>query len=327
MPRGGIPGAPTIRPRPYRIDAYVREANRFARALRRLSPRPLIAGPALGCRRDCAVELPPTLARGGPGFALATVHRYPLSACPDARSPATVASLLAQRSLRRTLLNMALLAKEARAARLPLRVSETNSVACGGRAGVSDVFASALWGADWLFGLRAAGVSGADVHAGSPLYAPFRTRLFRGEYAGVIKPLYYGMLLFAEATAHRSRPVALRVALPSAPRRVNLKTWAFYDAKDRVVRVAVINKDLRARGTVRVRVLGASGDGTVKRLLAPGPAAVGRISWGGQHFAALTRDGKLVGRRRVQRISPEGDADFSFAVPRASAALLTVPVD
>jgi Glycosyl hydrolase family 79 C-terminal beta domain len=325
-PAGLTPGAPTIRPKPYGVSAYVRDANRFTRALRRLSPPPLIAGPALACRRDCTLELPEILASGGPGFALATVHRYPLTACPDGATPATIPSLLSPRASRQSLRVIRLLAQEATRARVPLRVTETNSVACGGRAGVSNVFASALWGADWLFGLQAAGATGADVHSGSPLYAPFVTRPLGGQYVASIKPLYYGMLLFAEATAHRSAPLRAGVTAGEGGRRANVKAWAFYDAQQHVVRVAVINKALAARGTVRVRVPGATGAGAVKRLLAPGPAAPAGITWGGQHFAFPTRDGRLIGPRRIERVARSGSGDFTFRLPAASAALLTVPV-
>jgi hypothetical protein len=173
-----VPGAPgeTLRPAPYGPTAYLREATRFTRALGRLSPPPLLAGPALACRRDCVQELPRILARGGPKFALATVHRYPLLACPGVGQRPTVAALLAQRGMRRAVGLMRSLVDVARQAGVPLRVTETNSVACGGLAGVSNVFASALWSADWLFGLQATGVSGADHHGSSPLYAPFRPR-------------------------------------------------------------------------------------------------------------------------------------------------------
>jgi hypothetical protein len=323
----GVPGAPgeTLRPAPYGPAAYLREATRFTRALGRLSPAPLLAGPALACRRDCTVELPQILARGGPKFALATVHRYELLACPGVPQRPTVAALLAQRSIGRPLEIMHRLVEEARQAGLPLRVTETNSVGCGGLAGVSNVFASALWGADWLFGMQAAGVSGADLHGSSPLYAPFRTGLRGGEYVGAVMPLYYGMLLFAEATAHRSRPLAMQVAAVGDGRRANVKAWAFHDAETGVVRVAVINKDLRLHGTVRVRIPGASGAATVKRLLAPGPAAAGGITWGGQHFPFRTRDAKLVGPRRIGR-ARRSEQDFTVDMPRASAALLTVPV-
>ncbi len=61
---------------------------------------------------------------------------------------------------------------------LPFRVDELNSVACGGKRGVSDTFASALWAVDSLFEMARVGVSGVNFHMfPGASYALFRFRL------------------------------------------------------------------------------------------------------------------------------------------------------
>ncbi|RDS83503.1 hypothetical protein DWU98_03935 [Dyella monticola] len=50
---------------------------------------------------------------------------------------------------------------------LPVRLTEANSYYFGGRDGVSNVFAAALWGADFMLGLASLGVSGIHFHGGT----------------------------------------------------------------------------------------------------------------------------------------------------------------
>jgi hypothetical protein len=79
-------------------------------------------------------------------------------------------------------------------AKVPYVISETNSAACGGIPGVSNVFASALWSADWL-------AIAAERHAksvalngsldGCSAYTPL-CRVASHEY--IAAPVYYGML-------------------------------------------------------------------------------------------------------------------------------------
>ena len=79
---------------------------------------------------------------------------------------------------------------------LPFRLAETNSCYQGGKQGVSDTFASALWGADLMYQLAAAGGVGINFHGGGyGWYTPIAGTVADGFTA---RPLFYGMLLFAE---------------------------------------------------------------------------------------------------------------------------------
>jgi hypothetical protein len=80
---------------------------------------------------------------------------------------------------------------------LPFRLAETNSCYQGGKQGVSDTFASALWGADLMCQLATAGGVGINFHGGGyGWYTPIAGTIPGGFTA---RPLFYGMLLFAQA--------------------------------------------------------------------------------------------------------------------------------
>jgi Glycosyl hydrolase family 79, N-terminal domain len=82
---------------------------------------------------------------------------------------------------------------------LPFRLTETNSCYQAGKQGVSNTFASALWGAELMYQLATAGGIGINFHGGGfGWYTPIAGTLDKGFEA---RPIYYGMLLFAQAGA------------------------------------------------------------------------------------------------------------------------------
>jgi hypothetical protein len=81
---------------------------------------------------------------------------------------------------------------------VPYRISECNSFANGGAAGVSDSYASSLWVIDFLFATALGGSTGVNLHGGgsSAGYEPI------ADHSGAVlevRPEYYGLLLFAMA--------------------------------------------------------------------------------------------------------------------------------
>jgi hypothetical protein len=81
---------------------------------------------------------------------------------------------------------------------VPYRISECNSFANGGAAGVSDSYASSLWVIDFLFAAALGGSTGVNMHGGgsSAGYEPI------ADHSGAVlevRPEYYGLLLFAMA--------------------------------------------------------------------------------------------------------------------------------
>ena len=103
-----------------------------------------------------------------------------------------------------------------------LRVDEFNSVSCGGEAGVSDTFASALWALNALFEMVRVGVDGVNVHT-RPLSLSQLFNLSRtgSVWRAAIRPEYYGLLAFAMAAPAGSR--LLRVVQPHSTFETNIQ--------------------------------------------------------------------------------------------------------
>lgn len=138
---------------------------------------------------------------------------------------------------------------------LPFRLTETNSCYQGGKAGVSDTFASALWGADLMYQLATAGGVGINFHGGGyGWYTPIAGTVEDG-FVG--RPLYYGMLLFAEAGAGH---------LVSA-------TLEHGEAAPLVTAYGVINDEAEPRDTVKAVVFNKHDDRVVQVEIASGTDA------------------------------------------------------
>jgi len=80
---------------------------------------------------------------------------------------------------------------------LPFRLAETNSCYQGGKPDVSDTFASALWSANLMFQLASEGGMGINYHGGG--YGWYTPIAGTREDGFLARPIYYGMLLFAQA--------------------------------------------------------------------------------------------------------------------------------
>lgn len=319
-----------IRSQPWGPKRYLRQALRYDRAIRRAAPGAPVAGPSIiGGYRQWLAAFPRIVRAQRNLLSLVTIHQYPLLACggrPGA-PPRRVGpwALLGPQAVDARGGLLSGLTRIARRAGLGLRITEANSIACGGSPGASDAFAAALWGADWAFMTAAVGAQGVDFHMSSPRYAPVLAGYTGAGAAAVVQPLYYGMLFFAQATAHRARLLSSSYLRLRKRPGLNLRAWATYDRVDRVVRVAIIDKDRRGRGRVVVRVPQARGSGRLMRLSAPTVGSK-RVTLGGQRFAAPTYDGRLLGRRRKPRVPRRRGNRFVVRMAGPGAALLTVPV-
>ena len=292
----------------------------------KVTPRPPIAGPSIiGGYANWLAAFSRIIANQRKRLALVTVHRYPLFACgkkPGTKRHVSPRELMQPAATDANYGPIRNLVLQAARYRKRVRLTESNSVACGGAHGVSDAYASAIWGVDWLFLMAAAGVEGVDFHTSSQLYQPFSpVTLNDGRRAVVARPLYYAMLLFAEATAHHAR--LLPSAFPGRKSVPGLHTWATYDRVDRRFRVAVVNRTGRARA-VRLRVPRGRSSGTVKRLSGPSLGATEGVSLGGQSFPDVSLDGVLPGTPSLTRVHRRRGM-FTVRMPRYGVALLTVP--
>jgi hypothetical protein len=134
-------------------------------------------------------------------------HFYPLNACTGLRE-ATVAALLANGASEPDSAVLGTLA-EAGSVHLPMLISESNSVACRGKPGVSDSAASAVWGLRLVINSIRSGIESVRFHSSGSSYDPF---VVSGTTV-TTRPLYTGL-----QTAVQLLPVGASVATLSTPK-------------------------------------------------------------------------------------------------------------
>jgi hypothetical protein len=295
---------------------YVRDFHAYAAALDQAAPRVMLAGPALANPIHHGRWVTTLIDGGQRSLGMVTVHRYPYTGCPrrrGTRAYATIARLLSPRASTGMAATLRPLVADAHDAGLPLRLTELNSVNCGGRAGVSDAFATALWAPDALFALLRAGVDGVNLHVrASAVNAPFAL----GPGGLQARPLLYGLILFARTLGPDAQLVTLRSRLS---RSADVGAWAVRVGRD-TLHVLLINKSRRGeRASLRLPAIGRA---EVQRLLAPSARARSGVTLGGR---TLGTDGRWEGLPAHQAVAPR-DGAYAVDVHGMSAALISVRV-
>jgi hypothetical protein len=295
-------------------STYVEDFAAYARAIGENAPDIPLVGPAVAHPRVSAGFISTLIQDERSELGGVTGHLYPYSACvrdPKSSSYPTIARLLSGQASAGLAADVARAVADAHAAGLKFRLTELNSVTCGGKPGVSDTFATALWAPDALFTLMRAGVDGANVHVRENAVNAAFTLNARGLQP---RPLLYGLLLFTRALGPHAKLVRLRL---DAARSLNLSAWAVHVAGDSL-HVVVLDKGTH---TVRLRLrLPATRPATVQSLLAPSVSSRTGVTLAGQHLGA---DGRWYGQRHVQTILPS-HRGYELVVPQHSAALLEV---
>jgi hypothetical protein len=131
-----------------------------------------LIGPELANPAHWQAALPGVLATLHPQTV--GVHSYPLSVCRSERE-ATIHGLLAS-SIGNAPRRLAWVVADARAAGAPAVISEANSVSCGGKAGVSDSSASAVWALRFVLAALETGFAEVSFHFSGNPYDPFYMR-------------------------------------------------------------------------------------------------------------------------------------------------------
>jgi hypothetical protein len=318
-------GAPVhARPRRFGYPAFRTQFQTIAdRTLPlELAGPALTEGPAPG--KGSWVNTVADLLRRAPRISIMTVHRYPLRNCyvpPSSPQYPTVSHLLSSYATVTLADSLKRWIDIAHAQHRRLRLDELNSVACQGKAGVSDTFASALWATDALFSLARAGVDGIDMHTlPGAAYELFAFSQHDGRWQAQVRPVYYGLQLFAQAAPAGARLLAVsRRGADSG-----LSVWATRAGGGGHVRVrvVVINKSQTKRKTVSLRLPAGSGDTvTVERMLARSASATRGVTLGGRTYGASTETGQLAVPEVARMRAASGR--ITLSVPRASAALVT----
>ncbi len=302
------------RPRDYAPADFTREFTHTAKVM---PPVPL-AGPTTGAPMwEAKLH---QFVKAEPNLSLVTIHRYATRGCltsPSSPQYHSIPHLLSSRSTRGLAAGVAPYVGLRGPHTPPLRVDELNSVNCGGVHGVSDTFASALWSLDTLLQLARVGVWGVNFHTfPGARYEPFVFRRSALGWRAVVKPLYYGMLMFAQAA-----PPGAHLLAGSGRVAPGLDVFGVRSATA-PARAVLINYSSTEDRTVALHLPGGSGQATVERLQAPSVAATSGVTIGGRSFGPLTTTGKLTGSSNVSTVSA-GSNGYVVDVPAGSAAVVT----
>lgn len=212
------------RPASYSPADFVKEWKTFHDAIVAKVPDAKFAGPDIS-NKIAYLTAFATEAPKFPDVTLLTAHFYAMG---PARSPkATLEKLLvadpSQQTMSEAKLTTALNA--AKQAHLPFRLCEGNSCWDGGKPGVSDTLASALWSADYMLQIGQMGVCGINFHGGGN---GFYTPIAGAPSTGFSKrPEYYGMQFaqrlvggsFVKTTLQGAKPTLTAYALSKSGKR------------------------------------------------------------------------------------------------------------
>ncbi len=296
-------------------DTYVQDFASYARVLGEGSPDIPLVGPAVGHPRVGLPFISTLIADQRPELGMVTGHLYPYSACvknPKSAGYPTVARLLSRHATSAFATDIASAVALSHGSGLTFRLTEFNSVTCGGKAGVSNTFATALWAPDALFTAMRAGVSGANLHVRQDTINAAFTINRHGLRP---RPLLYGLMLFTRTLGPQAQLVRLHLA---AARSLDLSAWAV-QVKGRILHVLLIDKGSRT-AQVDLR-LPATTPAAVQRLLAPSPHSRTGVTLNGQE---LNYAGDWTGTPATERITPGPGGGYELTVPRHSAALISV---
>ncbi len=199
---------------------------------------------------------------------------------------------------------------------VPYRICEVNSFSGGGRPGVSDTMAAALWALDYMFTLAANGCAGVNMETGVnqldfiSSYSPIGDDEL-GHYS--TKPEYYGMLAFSLA----GKGQMLRVDMDASSQ--NIKAYATRP-NPKAVALTLINKGVRKASlavSAEGRVHGPQA--SVMRLSGPSIDTKSGVTLGGAEVTAAATWSPA----KSERI-PVRNGRVGIELPAASAAIVEI---
>ncbi|HEY6996211.1 MAG TPA: glycosyl hydrolase family 79 C-terminal domain-containing protein [Xanthobacteraceae bacterium] len=299
-----------VRPKSYDAPAYLAEWRAFHAAVRARVPDARFAGPDVAAATDWVAAF---AAARPAGLVLLTRHYY--ADGPAGAPHVTLARLLRSRRQLAPVLDE--LAREGRAYRLPWRIVEANSVYDEGQPGVSDTLGAALWGLELMFAAAASGAAGVNFHAGvhnrrpgdDKAYTPI-ARAEAGRHRA--RPLYYGMLMFAQAARGALVPARL------APDIGELAAFAVR-APEGSLRVCLINADFVRGARVRIDPGRRFAVASVMRLSGPSADATAGVTLGGAGVDDFGRWAPATGE-----LAHATARELAVDVPAASAAVVSL---
>jgi hypothetical protein len=310
-------GAHGYREGSWLTQGYEEEVGSYREAIAALTPGVRIAGPDVSGSGIFADWGEAEALAQAP--ALLTGHHYPLGCAQT--PPPSIEALLSPVTRHREAGSLTSYLHVARVRGIPLRIDEANSVSCGGVAGISNTFASALWAAGYITETMAAGAAGINLQGNptncvgyTPLCAPTAQALAGGALTAA--PDWYA-LLFARSLLGAA-PLQSRL---SAARMPNLVAAPFL-GPERDIRVALVDDEPPGSAplSVRMRVGAGYSAARVLRLTGPSLTATSGVRLGGRGVAG---DGTWRAPRSLPVVAVHGGR-VTVSLPPSSAALVTV---
>ncbi|HVU72573.1 MAG TPA: hypothetical protein VHE83_06400 [Mycobacteriales bacterium] len=297
--------------------AYTYQVQQYRNAIQSVAPGVAVLGPA---SNGAGYLNAYAAVNGVPGQPL-TSHVYATGVCPNMPVP-SISSILggAVTGLIDKLIKTDVGVGNNNG--MPVRIAETNNVACGGEDGVSNVHASALWAANTL-GLAATdGASGINFHAGrpgvcgdgtTPWYTPICASSDEDLANGIFtaQPEWYAMEMYSSFVGTRVLSI-LREAT------VNVRAYATVDAAG-VVRVMV--DDMAPTGQQVVHLKLPPTFGVASETLLTGLSLDARFgtAYGGQTARSDGTFGPV-----IPQSVPDRAGDLIYTQPAGSVAVLTL---
>jgi hypothetical protein len=248
-----FPRSEAHRKKGYDYDDYLREYRKFRDALRKELPGMPLAGPDVA---DATSWVTRFARDEGKDIKLLTHHYY-----REGQNPTSNIDKLLYADPKLDPM-LAQLRAATKSSGIPYRTCETNSFSGGGKPGVSDTLASALWVLDFMFALASTGCAGVNMETGVnqrgfiSSYSPIGDDE-HGHYTAT--PEFYGMLAFAQA----GKGHVIASNLEAGNR--NLKAYTTQQSKNRIV-VTLINKEGASPVVVSVECAAAFSKGSLLRL-------------------------------------------------------------
>jgi hypothetical protein len=295
------------RPTGYDYDAYLREYRAYRDALRKAIPGIAFAGPDAAIATDWVTRF---AADEGKDIKLLTHHYY-----REGQNPTSTIDKLLHTDPKLAPI-LAKLRTASESSGLSYRICETNSFSGGGRPGVSDTLAAALWVLDFMFTLASAGCAGVNMETG------VNQRGFISSYSPIgddeqghywAAPEYYGMLAFAQSGGR-----VIGCAVDAGDR--NIKAYAVEPARDCIV-LTLINKESSSEAMVVIEGSASAPlrRGSVIRLSGPSPESQSGVTLGG---ARVSHEG-LWKPTQVEQVGGT-QGKLQVRLQAASAAVVTL---
>jgi len=291
----------------YSYEDWIAEYRRYKAALREQLPRIPFAGPDAAGKTDWVTRF---AGDEGKDAVLLTHHYYREGQNPTS----TIEKLLDVDPKLQPQLTQ--LSAASRNSGLPYRICEVNSFSGGGRPGVSDTLAGALWVLDYMFTLAANGCSGVNMETGVnhldfiSSYSPIGDDE-QGHYSA--KPEYYGMLAFSLAGKGQLLSVDMDASLP------DVKAYAT-QPNQKALALVLINKGSRTSSFdigATSQIHGAQALAT--RLTGPAIDAKSGITLGGAEVSSVG-EWKPTKPERI----PVRNGRIGIELPAASAAIVEI---